>query len=122
MYNSRLLLVLVSIFASVSCGDYGKIQQACSYLEAELPGCVYYPGSVAFEQSVASYAYAESRLRPSCILGPKRVQDVTKAVQILTKFPSVEFAIRSGGHNTNKGMKPIRSFPEVLMQSRIREY
>ncbi|KAK7183097.1 hypothetical protein DPSP01_005958 [Paraphaeosphaeria sporulosa] len=103
MCNARLALALLATCAADSFSNYGEIDQACTMLESELPGCVYYPNSTAFEQSVASYIYAGSRLRPNCILGPKQAEDVQKAVQVLTQYPSVEFAVRSGGHNINKG-------------------
>lgn len=82
-----------------------QIDQACAVLESELPGRVYYPNSTAFEASVNSYNYLESRLRPNCILGPEQASEVQKAVQVLTKYPSVQFAVRSGGHNINKGKR-----------------
>jgi hypothetical protein len=113
MCSTQLLLTLFFTLATKSLGEYGETSQACTKLDSELPGRVYYPESAAFEQSVASYAYAETRLRPNCIFGPQRVEDVTKAIRILTKYPSVEFAIRSGGHNSNKGMKHARSLSKV---------
>ncbi|KAJ4292083.1 hypothetical protein N0V90_009982 [Kalmusia sp. IMI 367209] len=52
---------------------------------------------LSYDHSVDSYAYAELRLRPTCIIGPKSVDDVSKAIKTLVQFPSVKFAVRSGG-------------------------
>ncbi|KAI0449942.1 putative oxidoreductase [Xylaria acuta] len=65
------------------------------------------PSSPGYESSVASYySGQEASLRPTCIISPKTVEDVAKAVRALTSptrptegnETTCPFAIRSGGH------------------------
>jgi hypothetical protein len=62
------------------------------------------PDKSTFNDSIFSYAFLESRLRPYCIVRPQGSDDVATAVRILGQDDSVKFAIRSGGHSINKGL------------------
>ena len=103
MRYSFVSFLLTPLLASFALAKYNSIQTACECLSARFPDRVYYPASQSYEQSVNSYAYVGPRLRPNCIVGPQSVKDVSEAVKELVKYLSVVFAVRSGGHNINKG-------------------
>ncbi|KAI0416475.1 putative oxidoreductase, partial [Xylaria grammica] len=80
----------------------------CAALSSLLPNVTSFPSSSTYESSVASYFTIQAAsLRPACIISPETVEDVAKAVRVLTRrLPSpaegeqeaCPFAIRSGGH------------------------
>lgn len=77
--------------------------KACVTLYLSLPKQVFFADSLSYEDSISSYAYIGTRLRPTCLAKPKTASDVAIITRVLGKFPSVQFAIRGGGHNTNRG-------------------
>jgi FAD/FMN-containing dehydrogenase len=105
----------------------GGIPWTCVLLKARLPGRVYSRGSEAYEESIASYAYPASRLRPVCIVKPTSAQDVSAAITILGQpnTPHVveergeytPFAIRGGGHNINPGWGGIHRGVTIDMRA-----
>lgn len=42
--------------------------------------------------------------RPLCIFFPSSAEEVSAGVKQLNKYPNVQFALKSGGHNFNKGI------------------
>lgn len=42
--------------------------------------------------------------RPACVFFPATAQHVSAAVEKLNEYPSVQFALKSGGHNFNVGL------------------
>jgi FAD/FMN-containing dehydrogenase len=100
---SRLLLSLSAPKGFAAAGNSST--QACQSLSTSLPGHVSFSHDRVYEDSISSYAYIGTRLRPTCLVTPKSADDVAIIVKILSGFDSVAFAVRSGGHNTNKGMR-----------------
>lgn len=97
------LLFLSTLPVSRGLFDNSNATQACDFLLSILPEQVYFPGSQDYEASISSYAYVGTRLRPTCLAVPKSTENVATIIKTLSKFSLVGFAIRSGGHNTNKG-------------------
>lgn len=75
---------------------------ALELLQLRLPGLVHLPGDEAYEASIASYAYVQTRLSPACVVRPTAADDVATAVGIVGES-GVRFAVRGGGHNVNAG-------------------
>jgi hypothetical protein len=98
------LLLLLSLLFSRGLAGYSNTTLACGALYSTLPGQVAFPGSQGYENSISTYAYLGTRLRPTCLVSPKSTADVTAVIKALGEFDSVAFAIRGGGHNTNKGI------------------
>jgi hypothetical protein len=42
--------------------------------------------------------------RPACVFFPSTAEEVSYAVQQLNKYPTTQFALKSGGHNFNAGV------------------
>lgn len=99
--QSLLLLLSLPIFRGPA--NYSSTSQACESLSSTLPAQVYFPGSEDYEQSISSYTYIGTRLRPTCLVGPKSTGEVSIIIKLLGQYDPVAFAIRSGGHNTNLG-------------------
>jgi hypothetical protein len=95
--------ILVSLAVSGARTEYNKAYEACLSLSQVLPGQVSFPQSQGYEDSLSSYAFIGTRLRPDCIVSPKATGDVVTIVRTLANFETVPFAVRSGGHNTNIG-------------------
>jgi hypothetical protein len=104
MLSLQLLIALsASLTISGARAEYKQAYEACVTLSRILPEQVSFPQSQGYEESISSYAYIGTRLRPACIVSPKTTRDVVATIRTLGTFESVPFAIRSGGHNTNIG-------------------
>ncbi|GAB1315266.1 Bifunctional solanapyrone synthase [Madurella fahalii] len=113
------LWVLFSTYTATATG-------ICTTLASLLPNRVAFPGDGAYNASTASYAYANQQTqRPSCIVRPSSTADVSLVVKSLREAPQVPFAIRSGGHATNRGFSNIDGSVTVDLTSinavRVRE-
>lgn len=101
--HKLFLLVIQALLVNVTSSSV----TTCNALSALLPKAVYSPTDAAYGSSEASYAYAQQQVqRPSCIVKPSNVIDVSTAVKALGNS-SATFAIRSGGHATNPGFSNI---------------
>ncbi|KAH7072187.1 hypothetical protein BKA63DRAFT_544548 [Paraphoma chrysanthemicola] len=100
--------ILLSLLASRGFADLGTSIKACQSLFSTLPGHVSFARDQGYEDSISSYAYIGTRLRPTCVVTPQSTEDVAVVIRVLNSFNSVAFAIRSGGHNTNKGFADIK--------------
>lgn len=57
-----------------------------------------------YDETTDTYWDAENKDdRPACILFPASAKDVSVAIKALKERPSVPFAIKSGGHQFNRG-------------------
>ncbi|OAQ59558.2 FAD binding domain-containing protein [Pochonia chlamydosporia 170] len=98
-----IILSLITIHCCVAAPS-----RICADISSRLPGKVTYPGDKAYNISEKSYAYANQQTQqPSCIVQPTTTEDVATAVKLLKKAPQVSFAVRSGGHATNRGFSNI---------------
>ncbi|KAF2107184.1 hypothetical protein BDV96DRAFT_625589 [Lophiotrema nucula] len=70
-------------------------------LAVVLPGKIFLPDSSEYNSNVGSYFFRTARQSPACIVKPTFTQDVAAALEVLTEYPDVKFAIRSGGHTPN---------------------
>lgn len=104
----QLFLLVFPLFLTTGTAHPGNATQACQFLQYILPGRIFLPGTPTYESSIASYAFLGTRLRPICLARPRVSIDVVTIVKTLSAFHDVAFAIRSGGHNTNKGRRFIR--------------
>lgn len=80
--------------------------QACSDINEALPGKVLTPGLLSLEYDHETQQYWSTTLRavdPACIVQPNSAEDIAIVVNTLNKYPSVNFATRSGGHDPNVG-------------------
>lgn len=102
-FPQQWFLLLLSLLISRGFAGRTSSIQACKSLSLALPGQVSFPQDQVYEHSISSYAYIGTRLRPTCLASPKSTKDVTTIIKTLSNFNSVAFAVRSGGHNTNKG-------------------
>lgn len=85
---------------------------ACSALAANCPSfTLTYPSGTAN----ANYQYATNHYwsntnidgTPACVVFPTGAEDVSEIIRILLHYPSVPFAVKSGGHNANAGFSSV---------------
>jgi hypothetical protein len=92
--------------------------QACTDIQNALPGKVLTPGFLALEYEHETQQYWSTTLRsvdPACIVQPSSPEDVAAVVKVLNKYPSVRFAIRSGGHDPNVGHATVQDGVQIVM-------
>jgi hypothetical protein len=92
--------------------------QACTDIQDALPGKVLTPGFLALEYEHETQQYWSTTLRsvdPACIVQPSSPEDVAAVVKVLNKYPSVRFAIRSGGHDPNVGHATVQDGVQIVM-------
>ncbi|KAF1840695.1 FAD-binding domain-containing protein [Cucurbitaria berberidis CBS 394.84] len=88
----------------------------CSSVEALGSIEVTYSLNLAYIQEQTQYwSTSCSALRPSCILFPKTVEEVSTIVKILANS-SEPFAVKSGGHNPNNGWSSVAGGPLIAME------
>lgn len=92
--------------------------QACAEINNALPGKVLTSGLLTVEYTYETQQYWATNLRdvdPACIVQPNSAQDVAIVVKILNKYPSVQFATRSGGHDPNNGHATVQDGVLITM-------
>ena len=53
------------------------------------------------------YSSANADLTPACAVFPTSAAEVSYVVNVLLKYPTVPFAVKSGGHNPNVGFSSV---------------
>lgn len=94
----------------LSCHNVGweltSILTQCSKLEKQLPGKVVYSGDDVYESEQGSYySLVQADLKPACRVEPTSTDDVVAIVKLAAQ-EQCQFALRSGGHMTFKGVYP----------------
>lgn len=85
-------------------GDRHNHAHTCRALASVLPDRVSFPGDEAYHASVSSYAFVQQQTqKPSCVVRPSTAAEVASALDVLRESPTTPFAVRSGGHATNRG-------------------
>lgn len=80
----------------------------CRVLVSSLQNEVAFPGGSFYNASLSSYAYVQQQAQhPSCIVRPSSASDISTIIKVLRNSPKTAFAIRSGGHGTNRGFSNI---------------
>ncbi|KAI9933671.1 hypothetical protein ASPWEDRAFT_160173 [Aspergillus wentii DTO 134E9] len=88
----------------------GIPESCCASLQASpLHTNLFYPNSLAYNQSVSSYFSVNAQLDPTCIVQPHTAEQVSLAVSTLSRNGSspCKFAVRSGGHTIWAGAANI---------------
>lgn len=103
-------------------------QQAAQELANTLPSNrVSLHGDKAFKEEMKSYWSKLPRdLKPTCIVFPEATEEVAKAVAILSRYPEVQFAVKSGGHDPNPGNASVHggvliSFARMVGATYVKE-
>jgi FAD/FMN-containing dehydrogenase len=75
---------------------------ACKEIGALPASNLSYPLSLSYASERAQYwSQGVSDLTPACIADPTTANAVAAIVKILLEYPSVKFAVKSGGHSPN---------------------
>ncbi|KAL2751866.1 hypothetical protein ACRALDRAFT_1066341 [Sodiomyces alcalophilus JCM 7366] len=102
-----LLLEFCTPSAAESCNG-GHTVRTCRDLASLLPDRVSFPGEEGYNASVSSYAYVQQQTQtPLCIVKPSTAAQVASVLDVLRESPTTAFAVRSGGHATNRGFSNI---------------
>jgi hypothetical protein len=108
---------LLSVHSTVAAPTQAAFQ-ACTEIKNTLSDKVLTPGLLAAEYNYETAQYWSTTLRqvdPACIVQPSSAKDVAAVVTILNKYPSVPFAIRSGGHDPNVGHATVQDGVLITM-------
>lgn len=85
---------------------------ACSALARSCPGITLTSSSGALN---VNYEYAthhywssvQAETAPECVVFPTSAEDVSAVIRVLLQYPTVPFAVKSGGHNANAGFSSV---------------
>lgn len=92
-------------------------ERACDEIKAALQDRVWGQFEKDYTSEVNSYWSTSLRdVKPACVVLPQSAEEVSSAVKVLNKYPSVEFAVKSGGHSPNKRQSSIQD--GVLISTR----
>ncbi|KAK4197154.1 bifunctional solanapyrone synthase [Triangularia verruculosa] len=110
LFRTLCVICLLVIFhAHKAAAAAANLNSICSTLASRLPNNrVALPRNEAYNVSTSSYAYANQQTqRPSCIVQPASATEVSLVIKLLRQSPNTPFAVRSGGHATNRGFSNI---------------
>ncbi|VUC32187.1 unnamed protein product, partial [Clonostachys rosea] len=80
----------------------------CNQLQQQLGDSLSYPSDTTYNATVSSFwSIQESGLRPACVLQPATVQEVSKALEILSHNVECKFAIKGRGHAPATGFANV---------------
>jgi hypothetical protein len=112
MVSSPSAVVIVTLISSlfVDFGlplkTHGSAQRACSALKASLAETQ--TSGDDYDVAKGHYWNAASRDdTPTCVTFPTNAEEVSDIVKVLQKYTDVEFAMKSGGHNPNRGFSSV---------------
>jgi len=105
LVNSNMFPVTRSLFQLLWLATSGSAvptvdtSQACKDIQTGLARAVTYPRDKAYVTERANYWSQDLKdLTPACIVLPETAEAVSTVVKTLNKYPSVKFAVKSGGH------------------------
>lgn len=99
-FLTLLFLSSQSVYAQPS----ASTTQACKDIDDALPGCLSWPLGLRYTTETQEYWSTALRdLKPACVVHPSNTSEVATIIQILNKYPDVDFSAKSGGHDPNPG-------------------
>ncbi|KAJ4288274.1 hypothetical protein N0V88_007464 [Collariella sp. IMI 366227] len=78
------------------------VPRTCKLLAAALPNQVSFPNTASYDLYNAYWSTRQENQHPACFVAPRKTDDVSKAIKILTLF-NTPFAVRAGGHTPFEG-------------------
>jgi hypothetical protein len=118
--HSLLQVATWSLFAlSVAAAPSQATSKACAAIKTSLgPKGLLMPKDSGYSKENKDYwNKGVAELGSACIAMPKNAQDVSKVVQILNQYPTVKFAVKSGGHDPNIGHSGIKDGVVIAMRN-----
>lgn len=116
MKFDRCAVAVVLLWVASASAASLEALSICQQLQAILPSKVAYDSNSSIpnlSSANLSTSYLEARSRywdaanaedtPACAFFPATAQDVSVAMKLLNAAPTVPFALKSGGHNFNRG-------------------
>lgn len=77
-------------------------KKACAEISVAAPNRVSTRFTIPYTSEVLSYWSTALRdPRPACVVLPQSAGEVAAVVKVLNKYPGVQFAVKSGGHDPN---------------------
>ena len=105
-----LFAVVCSVFARLVRADTCSSVEALGYINVTRPLDLAY-----IEEQTQYWSTSCSALKPSCIIFPKSVEEVSTVVKILAKTTE-NFAVKSGGHNPNNYFSSVNGGPLICTE------
>jgi FAD/FMN-containing dehydrogenase len=94
----------VSLHYTSSMGSLGR--SGIAAVADAHPETTFYPDSETYKR-IALNCWAENTiLRPSCLFVPRSAEELSQGFQLIAKN-EITFAVRGGGHGSNKGWNNI---------------
>lgn len=117
MYLKRSIALLLLCGKPSIGAPSANTTQACKEISTAIPGRVSYPLSIPYFSETQKYWSTLLRdLDPACLVLPVSAQEVSVAVKVLNKYPDVNFAAKSGGHDPNAGHGSVQDGVLIAMR------
>ncbi|KAH6646050.1 hypothetical protein BKA67DRAFT_541041 [Truncatella angustata] len=112
-----LLTPLLSAVQFAEAGPSVSTVQACKDIDGALPRRLSWPIDLDYITETQEYWSTALRdLKPACVVHPADVSEVSTVVQVLNKYPDVDFSAKSGGHDPNPGHGSVQDGVLVAMR------
>ena len=104
----RCALALLALCAASTHAATADTQAACAAIKTAYPDALAYPTDSTYAAGRKYWSgTAADAGTPACIFYPTSAQAVRSGVAVLLKYPSVQFAMKSGGHSPNPGFNNV---------------
>jgi FAD/FMN-containing dehydrogenase len=101
--------ILLSAVHVGSAAPTASTVSTCSEIKSAIPGKLFVKGDAAYtKENKDWWNSGVADMAPACIAMPSSAQDVSKIIQLLNKNGDVPFAIKSGGHDPNRGQSSVK--------------
>lgn len=114
---ASLLAPVLLVAQYVVAAPSASTTQACTDIDAILPDRLSWPLELDYITETQEYWSTALRdIQPACVVHPQSTDEVASVVQILNKYPDVDFAAKSGGHDPNPGHGSIQDGVLIAMR------
>jgi FAD/FMN-containing dehydrogenase len=114
---NRILLTITLFAINVAAALSSDTELACREISTALPKRVSTFLAPSYTSEVNSYWAVNLReAKPACLVLPQSAEEVATIINVLNKYPSVQFAVKSGGHTPNERHSSIRGGVLISMR------
>ncbi|TVY29461.1 putative FAD-linked oxidoreductase [Lachnellula hyalina] len=104
-------LCILALAQGLLTGPSPEASAACQNISQGSAETQIYPQALADPDYLTAKNHywdaANADLTPACVVFPTSAEQVSYVVSVLLSFPTVPFAVKSGGHNTNVGFSSV---------------
>lgn len=117
MVNFSSALLAASLATNVIATPNASTKKACNEISRATPQRVSTPLALSYIGEVQSYWSTKLRdVKPACLVLPQSTDEVAAVVKVLNRYPDVQFAVKSGGHDPNERHSSVQDGVLISMR------